>query len=493
MAQTHIHHLVTLYKVLQTTHHAITHCYLVTKGALPVQPGPLNLAQSPISGFFKSCYFELINIQSRHIDLDPQATDMENVTSLYQAIRWPGDELQLAYRLEQRYVNRLVRYDRATSHDAVTSSGSYLITGGLGGAGLKLAEHLSHLGARHLVLMGRTPPKQEQRTKINQLIRQGVQVEFVTSDVSDYEQVQKILLLFGREWPALRGIIHAAGVLSDGLLINQSADSIRTVFLPKVSGAWNLHQVCLQQNIPLDFFIMFSSLASVIGSPGQSNYAAANAFLDALAHYRCQMGLVATSINWGTWEQAGMAVDLKSRHQFYGIDPLNEAMALSQVLSSEPIQPVIATINWQEFLNQLAQIPSWLQAFRYVKHVRFDLLRQLEHTPPGMKLKVLRQFLRQAVAEVMEFAQPETLSDTIGFFELGLDSLMAVDLHKTLQLALGDTVSLSSTLVFDYPSLDALTTKIASLLSIPTKVKKEDDKADFEEMSLNDLINLIDE
>lgn len=485
--------LMTLYKSLQTSQQDSTSCYLVTHGALPAESGTINLTQSALSGFYKSGFFELTSIKSHHIDLDPKAGTVENFLSLYRELRCSDDELQVAYRHQQRFVNRLARQERSASNYSVSASGSYLITGGLGGIGLKLAEQLVTLGAKHLVLTSRSLPNDETVSRINQMENQGVRIEIVQSDVGDLNQVQTLMARFGREWPPLRGIVHAAGVLNDGTLLNQSATSIKTVFLPKVYGAWNLHLCSLQGNISLDFFILFSSIASVLGSPGQSNYAAANSFLDALAHYRSDRGLVATSINWGTWDTAGMAVAMQRRHQSFGIEPLTDISALTQILGSGHTQPIIAKINWQNYLNQLPSVPSWLQGFNFAKNKQFDLITQLEQTPPAMKMKALRQFLRRLVAEVMEFTEHEKVPDTKGFFELGLDSLMAVDLHKKLQLAIGDRISLSTTLLFDYPSIEALTTQLASLLSIQTELITEKDRPDYEEMSLNELINLIDD
>ena len=155
----------------------------------------------------------------------------------------------------------------------IDSTGSYLITGGLGGLGLEVARWLVKQGAKHLVLASR---------RLSQIEIPDVKIETVAIDISKKEDVQALMQKFGVEWPELKGIIHAAGIIEDGTLLTQNWDMFEKVFAPKVKGSWNLHEASLNKS--LDFFILFSSVASLIGSPGQINYSSANAYMDALAY-----------------------------------------------------------------------------------------------------------------------------------------------------------------------------------------------------------------
>ena len=182
---------------------------------------------------------------------------------------------------------------------------TYLITGGLGSLGLATAMWMFGKGVRNLVLVAAARLGLQPGLVQRDLQAEGARVMILKADVADEEQLGRVLARIREETPPLRGIVHAAGVLDDRLPANLDAESLLRVMAPKVQGAWNLH--ALTTGIPLDFFVLFSSIASITGSPGQANYSAANAFLDALAHYRRAQNLPATSINWGPWAELGMA------------------------------------------------------------------------------------------------------------------------------------------------------------------------------------------
>jgi myxalamid-type polyketide synthase MxaB len=228
-----------------------------------------------------------------------------------------------AYRhLQQaRHVGKVVLSFACQPTPAIRAEGSYLITGGIGALGLKIAQELVEQGARHLVLAGRSPASAEAVAAIAPLRVAGASVQVVQADVGLAQDVTRLLDVCNKAAP-LRGVVHAAGVLDDGVLARQTAERLARVMAPKVRGAWNLH--VQTQESSLDFFVCFSSVASLLGSPGQSNYAAANAFLDALVHHRRSLGLPGLSINWGPWAEAGMAAGLRSRLESRGegmIDP----------------------------------------------------------------------------------------------------------------------------------------------------------------------------
>ncbi|MEL7495936.1 MAG: SDR family NAD(P)-dependent oxidoreductase, partial [Cyanobacteria bacterium J06554_11] len=232
---------------------------------------------------------------------------------------------------------------------------SYLVTGGLGGLGLVMADWLAKRGAKHLILLGRSEPSDHAQTQINALSNKGVQVKVVTADVTNLAAIEQILAFTE---PPIRGIIHAAGTLEDSLLQSMSVDQLERVLAPKVTGAWNLH--CLTQALELDFFVLFSSAAGLLGSPGQANHATANAFLDGLARHRQQRGLPAVSLDWGAWSTVGSALkyqqqgSLKSLSGVGLIEPDEGLTQLDAVWNSGASQIGIVPIDWPIFLSQSA-------------------------------------------------------------------------------------------------------------------------------------------
>ncbi|MDQ2906938.1 MAG: SDR family oxidoreductase [Chloroflexota bacterium] len=192
---------------------------------------------------------------------------------------------------------------------ALQSDVTYAIAGGLGGLGGIIAEWMAQQGVRHIALIGRNADPGSDRVRA--LEQTGIQVLAIQADVSQSADVVRVLNKIEATMPPLRGIIHSAGVLDDGLLLQQDWARFERVLAPKVEGAWNLHS--LTQTHSVDFFVCFSSTASLFGSPGQGSYAAANAFLDALAHYRQAHGLPSLTINWGLWDTVGMAATVNAR------------------------------------------------------------------------------------------------------------------------------------------------------------------------------------
>ena len=234
-------------------------------------------------------------------------------------------------------------------------SGTWLITGGMRGLGLEVARWLAGRGVRHLALLGRRPPDEAAEAVLSALRNDGCQVLVLQGDVSSSEVVTDALQEVESTMPPLRGVVHAAGVLDDGALLNQDWERFRTVLGAKVQGAWLLDR--LTAHYELDAFVLFSSMASLLGPAGQANHAAANAFLDALAHDRRRRGLAGTSINWGAWSGIGAVAgsDLEARLAAQGVGmiaPEQGLAVLGQVLRADAAQVVVLPIDWEEFNRQ---------------------------------------------------------------------------------------------------------------------------------------------
>jgi acyl transferase domain-containing protein/acyl-CoA synthetase (AMP-forming)/AMP-acid ligase II/NADPH:quinone reductase-like Zn-dependent oxidoreductase/acyl carrier protein len=233
---------------------------------------------------------------------------------------------------------------------AYRGDGTYVLSGGLGGLGLHIAARMARDGARHIALLGRRPPSLEAMDVIAELEAAGVQCMAISVDVADEDALRTVLDDIRHRMPPIRGVLHAAGVLGIGLLVQLDHSQIRSVMPAKVDGAWNFH--LLTATDELDFFVMFSSLASFIGSPGQSNYAAANAFLDALAEHRASIGKPGLSIAWGPWAEAGMAADVHNLERLaqhgMGMLSLDSGMNLLEDLIIERKSGAIGALpmNW---------------------------------------------------------------------------------------------------------------------------------------------------
>ncbi len=354
---------------------------------------------------------------------------------------------------------------------------SYLVTGGLTGLGLLTAQRMVERGARHLVLVGRRIPSGETNVAIAAMKEVGVQVMVRQVDVSRPEDLAHLLDEVDRTLPPLRGIVHSAGVLEDGALLQQTWERFQTPLGPKVAGAWALHQ--LTQHRSLDFFVLYSSAASLLGSAGQGNHAAANAFLDGLAQYRRTQGLPGLSISWGAWSEIGAAVehgvDRRIGTQGIGVIPPQDGLAVLEA-AMESVTPHIGVlpVDWQQFAKRFddGSQPRWMAEMVQDLHpaileakssTRTDvedtassIMRRLAETNPARRREILVDFVGDQVARVLGVANGRAIDQRQPLNELGLDSLMAVELRNRLGVALGLARSLPATLVFDHPTLDAL-------------------------------------
>ena len=377
-------------------------------------------------------------------------------------------ETHIALRNGTRYLARLNRYTPQTA-DAIACepAATYLITGGLGGLGLATAAWLVKQGARHLVLAGRSQPGAEAQTQVAALVAQGVTVTVAQCDVTKRADLQRLFGQFDARYP-LRGIVHAVGVLDDGTLLHQSWERFAGVLAPKIQGAWHLHE--LSRDHPLDFFVLFSAAAGLLGTRGQANHAAANTFLDAFASFRHAQGLPALALDWGAWADIGAASALMRQSQaelvvrgLGTMPPSQSIAALAGLLGQATAQVGVMAINWHTFLQADVAQQSFFTAFlaqtTKARQTPLDatvpqvtILRQLEAAAPAECAALLSTWLQQVVARMLQL--PDLPHPQTGFSELGMDSLMTIELRRRLEKEL--QVALPSTLAFEYPTLELL-------------------------------------
>ena len=354
--------------------------------------------------------------------------------------------------------------------NALRPDASYLVTGGLGGLGLLAARWMSEHGAKHLVLIGRRGASESAVPVIRDMEEDGAQVVVVQGDVSDRALLAELFARFGHSLPPLRGIIHSAGTLDDGVLVQQTWERFEKVMAPKVDGAWHLH--ALSQEHPLDFFVLFSSAVSLLGSAGQGNHVAACAFEDALAWYRRHLGLPALSINWGPWGEIGAATQggVSQRLQMKGfhlIDPQGGLRVLEHLLWRDRTQVGVMSVDWRQYADSL---PPGYRSTLFSTVVPKEeagprggeekaarnpgLLEQLGQAPPNKRRPLLEAHIREQAIKVLGLSPSFKLDRNQGLATFGMDSLMTIELKNRLQASVG--TSLSSTIVFDHPTVAAL-------------------------------------
>lgn len=356
----------------------------------------------------------------------------------------------------------------------ILKDASYLITGGLGDLGLQVLHYLLEKDAKTIVLLSRKAPAANLKTTLQQL-EQTHQASIVidTTDVADFTALEKLFFKFGKTLPVLKGIIHAAGTLQDKLFLEQAWIDFDKVFNAKLAGSWNLHQLTLNQE--LDFFVLFSSISSIFGSPGQSNYAAANAFMDGLAAYRQTLGLPALSINWGPWSAIGMAAKLEQSMTQKGITPISpeRGMQLFDIaIKQTHAQLILMSGAWEKlrrgtraYFHLLENITVSSQPGATMDSASALLLKckLANSTERGALLQVA---LKECICQIAGLSINDFDVQT-SFDELGLDSLMVLQLQNVLEEAFGQGI-LEASVINNYKTILSLATYLENRLNATT-------------------------
>jgi len=451
--------------------------------------------------------FDLLEVSQR--EPDRITTMLEALMPEFQAgtlkplphTTFPIEEVAIAFRFmaQAKHIGKVVLTlpPPRPAFSGIRPDATYLITGGLGALGLELAQWLASQGARHLLLLSRRPPSDAAQATLKTL-RQTAEVSILQADVTDFAALETALepWLEGKSGcSAIAGIFHAAGVLQDGKLSRLTWSAFERVMAPKLLGAWNLQRLLTRptasgETHSLDFFVNFSSISSLIGTAGQGNYAAANAVLDAIAHQHQHQGHPTLTLNWGPWA-IGMAASLPNAEASFAaaglplIPPEAGLSILKTLLDRLPTSPTpqIGVFNLDP-ARFVAQQPASTQAFfqRLLPVISetsapttpetpartatmttapmTEVLQQLQALPTGDRPAALQTHIREQLARVLGFPNADTLDPDDNFGDLGMDSLMAVELVNRLQSSLGCPVT--QTTLFDYPSITALSDHLLS-------------------------------
>lgn len=425
-----------------------------------------------------------------------------------------------------RPVSDPIRSTRKARADA-----TYLITGGHGALGLQAAKALAEQGAGKIVLLSRTPPSESVRQTLETLRKSGCLIQSEAVDITHAQQLSDLIARLKSEALPLRGIIHAAGVMRHDAIAQMTPEAMDAVMLPKALGAWHLH--ALTQEIELDCFVLYGSISSLLGTNGLSHYTAANAFLNGLAQYRQQLGLPAVSINWGPWPVGGM-VDAQSLAQanasgFAPLDPSLTEAAMSRLFFSDIGQIAVVQADWarvnslfetrcpQPILSKLiathsasansqpdtsmdepATAAQTAASDSALKTALTELLESDRH-------EYLALQMQDALAKVLQFPASQRPDRSRGFFDMGMDSISSVEFRLSLETLTAKT--LAPSIVFDYPTIDALATHLLGKLfthesvlntsahTQPMKpvVKPATEQTKIEDLSEEELALLIDQ
>jgi acyl transferase domain-containing protein/acyl carrier protein len=433
---------------------------IVSAGAMAVQEGELpELAVTPMWGLMRSA-------QTEHpdrfllVDLDserrPAGVSWTELCEL--------EEPQLAVRDGKVLAPRLTRVSAPEDASAPSfdAERTVLITGGTSGLGALLARHLAVVhGVRRLLLTSRRGPAAEGAAElVEELAALDCEALVVACDVSDRAQCEALIESIPAAHP-LGGVVHAAGVLEDGLVGAMSLEQLERVMRPKVDGAFHLHELTAQME--LTEFVLFSSAAGLMGSPGQANYGAGNAFLDALAQYRREQGLAGRSLAWGLWAQeSGMKSALGeadlARLGRLGVNALESERGLelfdtTRALEQALIAPVAFDTRVLRTQAQMGMLPALLRGLVRMPARRANsdsLARKLAGVPEAEWESTVLELVQKEVAAVLGFDSVREVDPQATFTDLGFDSLGAVELRNRLAQLTG--LRLPATLVFDYPT-----------------------------------------
>jgi acyl transferase domain-containing protein/acyl carrier protein len=447
--------------IVQASASHLPRLWLVTRGAQHAATTPTAPQQASLWGLGRTLALEHAELRPALVDLDPHADLQSVASSLAAELLSETGENQIALRGERRYVARLARLEAGTSTPGtdveVRPDATYLITGGLGGLGLSLARWLAERGARNLALVsrgGRARCSDHQTRALAELESLGVRVSVIAADVADETQMRAALRQTVAEGlPAVRGLIHAAGVVEQLSLLDLAPGSIDAALRAKVYGS-----ALLDRLMPdLDFFVLFSSASALLGPPRLAAYAAANSYMDALAHARRGTGQHALSINWGAWSEVGMAARFErgdvAAHAERGMGTLstNEALAaFEHVLGLDTAQVAVLPVDWkrwQQLYPALVEVPLFTRFVERDSHAEGSVVanrgRAIHAARGGERAALVEEYLAAMAAHVLGFPAADLDRDQ-PLSSFGLDSLMAVELKNGIETELGVVVPMVS-------------------------------------------------
>jgi acyl transferase domain-containing protein/surfactin synthase thioesterase subunit len=411
----------------------------------------VDLVQAPLWGLGRTVAIEYPSVWGGLIDLQLNGGRTPDIDALAAELLHPNGETQIAISADgQRHVLRLVKQsltELPANPPRVRGDATYLVTGGLGMLGRSVAKWLIGKGAQHLVLTGRNASSNAAQELFNAADINGAAIRVIAADISRDEDVSGLIRTISNDLPPLRGVVQSAGVLDDGILAQLDWGRFAPLFEPRVYGSWLLHEHT--KSLELDFFILQSSLWTLLGSAGQGNYTASSAFLDSLAAHRCATGLPATAINWCAWSGGGLATVSGSRGEammsslgMKFVSPDSAVQAFDQLMQRKFDQIAVAVADWTTYAGKVGNSPLLAELLDDIGHVSPSRFAQAKVAPGSFgksrsdqARQQLLNRLQQHITAKLGFA--EAIDPDQPLNEIGLDSLMSVSLSNSLETEFG--------------------------------------------------------
>lgn len=476
--------------------------WLVTQGAQQIEHEPVTVSQAPLWGLARTLSVEHPELECVRVDLQSEWARTRSAAELLPELVAADGEDEIGLREQGRNLARLVQASfEPRDVEPSPASGTYLISGGLGGLGIGLARWLAGRGVRHLVLLGRHDPIPDVQTEIDELGRDGVEVVVARADVNQREDLAAVLADIDDRMPPLRGVLHAAMVLDDQTILELDADRYDRVLAPKVRGAWNLH--ALTEDRELEFFVMYSSASALLGSPGQANYAAANAFLGALARHREHSGRTALCVDWGLYSREGIMAERSPEGQRLArrgvgtLTPEQGTDILGLLLGSNTSQVAAANLDlhqWLTFYPALAGASLFRELDADGRQSAKSssppwFADRLHAATPAERPGLIETVVTEQLGQILHL-DAASIDRKAPMTTMGADSLMALELRNRLEAALG--VRLSATLLYAAPTVLALTEQLLDVLGMAEASTPADGSDDLGALEIDDLLARID-
>ena len=441
---------------------------LVTENAYAIHDNDtVNPYHTMASSFWKSFRNELDFNNNYTVDLDTHSTLIDALQLIFNS---RGLENQFAVR-EAIHVPRLAKKQlpipQRSLETIFDSHASYLIVGGTGGLAKPLINYLIERNVKHIVLISRSECSIDTKALMERAAQKHVYIQHHAADASHYKQMDAIIAMIEKSPHPLKGVFHLAGVIQDGLIVNLTDENMQQVLRAKMESALMLHQ--LTQHIPLEQFVLFSSSASLLGGRGQSNYAAANGFLDGLAHLRHHHGLPALAINWGPFHTVGMAAPLTKALQQYGFISLDtDSIDMMDVLLESKLTQISpCPMDWDMYFKYS---PKQIELSALVTHPlppKSHFLNFLRQHSKEARVTLLSQVLCEITADVLVLDPLEKITANDNLFSLGLDSLMSLEIRHRIHDKLQEkALSISIEYFIHDPSIDKIARAIADELQV---------------------------
>lgn len=480
---------------------------IVTKNVqLTEKEEHVNVNQAVLWGFAKVFSIEHAGLYAGIVDVsDGMLGDEAFITELMKE-----DSNEVVLKGGKRYVSKLLKHKVFIKKDKevlpaieVKEDASYLVTGGTGALGMIYIDQLVNMGAKNLILMSRKAPKDEVKAKLDEFANEGVTVKLLFADVCDQKSIETGLQELLKEMPPVKGVIHAAGIINDKMIIDSDWADYEAVLSAKVFGLTNIYNALDKSQI--DFFVMLSSITSIIGNMGQSNYAAANYYMNKLAEQMQKENINAYAMCWGPWQAGGMAVGSSAIDQnldmmgLRAFTPEVGARIIEQFFARPFANTVIADVSWDKlganlsgdwqgkFLSEI--LVEDVKETKETKEENSSIITKLEAMDADERKEHLLNVLQLRCGKIMGFENQQLPKIDVGLREQGADSLMIFSMRTAVNKMLGTSIDVST--FFNYPTLDELTDHLLNDILF-VKEEKEEETVESAEDILDEISKLID-